>query len=721
MAERGSRSHMQQQESLERQQPFPTPPTKKCLAHPSYVGFEDRLRLWTLRILCNLGVVWSDDFQMKRFINDTRDILPVEEPIEDVSELADHYQVLLGQVDNQSVSVKGLLARNLAKLTDGLNISDVDIDLLALLIFQHSMPWFAHICDTALDGNDVSRASWRIAQIFDVNAEEVERALRPSSGLNATGLVQIDESMGRLGFSLMVDVNRRFIRLLTRVDFNLNQLLEQAARSVKDVRLKLSDYDHMSRERDLLTRYLQGIRDHQVTPATVLLDGPPGVGKSELAKLLAAELGFKCWAVNELDEDGDAASPSKRLSFLRMCQTLLRSGKETLILFDEADGVLSEGHFSEGFSHRTSRAALINYLENLSVPVIWIVNDGEMIHPALLRRMDLHIRFEKLPTKKRAEMLAKALPQSMDSQEPWVRRLSREKSITPARIAQAEKIARLVTDRNSVDQTAVFRQVLEVNLGLDKEAGRSAYMSQMNLPYRLDLINADEDLSGLVSAMKRSPIGRIGLYGPPGTGKTRFVQHMAEECGLDLAEYRASDLMDKWVGSSEQNIRQMFEVCDNPDTLLLLDEADSLIADRSGVRQSWQVSQVNELLKGLESFKGLFVASTNLMDRLDPAVLRRLDYKIHFGWLQPEQSWRLFLDLARHAGLHIRGNLATSLKRRVCKLSYLTPGDFAVLARQLKIRPRDTSGSELIELLEKEMRIKPEIRNSRSIGFTASV
>ena len=106
---------------------------------------------------------------------------------------------------------------------------------------------------------------------------------------------------------------------------------------------------------------------------------------------------------------------------------------------------------------------------------------------------------------------------------------------------------------------------------------------------------------------------------------------LAEACQLKLVEYRASDLLARYLGESEQNIRRMFEECDRPGRLLLVDEADSLVADRSSASHRWEVSQVNELLKGLENFGGLFVASTNLMDRLDPAVMRRLDFKIHLA------------------------------------------------------------------------------------------
>lgn len=59
--------------------------------------------------------------------------------------------------------------------------------------------------------------------------------------------------------------------------------------------------------------------------------------------------------------------------------------------------------------------------------------------------------------------------------------------------------------------------------------------------------------------------------------------------------------------------------------------------DRTGARRSWEVSQVNELLTQMEAFEGIFVASTNLIDTLHAASLRRFDFDVKFGYLTREQ------------------------------------------------------------------------------------
>lgn len=694
--------------------------TEKPWINPVFAGFEPKLRLWTLRILCDLGVVWDDDFAIQRFTHDTGPLLPVPEDIDGTATLAVHYRGLLKRHEGENIAVTGVLERNLATLGSGLCLSSAEQDLLAFLLLYQSLPWFEHVVDLAVNGSDMHRISWRLSTVLGISHEEMQQVLKPSSMIHAAGLVEISDGARCMPFSMILETNSSLMRLLTQVDFDLQQLLQQTARACRKSQLRLSDFEHMDVQRELVLRYLEGVRRERVRPATILLDGPPGVGKTELVRLLAAELGFDAWEINELDSDGRAAAPGERLTYLRICQRLVGRNGNSLVIFDEADAVLGGDPEPHRRGSRTTKAALINYLENLDVPVIWIVNHGDLIEPAILRRMDLHIRFDRLPAQTRKGMLQKVLKRS-DVDSEWVEKLSRQQQVTPARIAQADKVASLIAADDAGDHGMLVRQVLEVNLGLDKERRGDTRSNLFELPYRLDMVNADEDLAALVDAMQRNPQARLCLYGPPGTGKTRFVRHLAEACGLKMAEYRASDLLDRYVGGSEQNIRRMFDDSDRADTLLLLDEADSLIADRARAQQNWEVNKVNELLKGLENFGGLFVASTNLMDRLDPAVMRRLDFKIHFGWLQPDQRWRLFLDLARHAGLRVAGVRARKLRQRLDRMECLTPGDFAMLARRLTIRSEPKSAQELADLLERETRHKRELNQSRGIGFTAPV
>jgi SpoVK/Ycf46/Vps4 family AAA+-type ATPase len=193
------------------------------------------------------------------------------------------------------------------------------------------------------------------------------------------------------------------------------------------------------------------------------------------------------------------------------------------------------------------------------------------------------------------------------------------------------------------------------------------------------------------------------LTGPPGTGKTALAAHLAERLDRPLQVKRASDLLSKWVGETEANIAEAFAAAREEGAVLLFDEADSLLLDRADAQRSWEITQVNEMLTWMDSHPLPFVAATNFARRLDPAALRRFVFKVELRALSARAAERAFL---RFFGKPAPAGLA--------EIGGLTPGDFAVVRRQLRYRP-EAQAVEILDLLEAEARAKPE--RPAKVGF----
>ena len=136
---------------------------------------------------------------------------------------------------------------------------------------------------------------------------------------------------------------------------------------------------------------------------------------------------------------------------------------------------------------------------------------------------------------------------------------------------------------------------------------------------------------------------------------------------------------------------------------------------RKLAERNYEVTEVNEMLQGMERFAGIFICTTNLFDELDEAALRRFTFKIRFQPLKPEQRERMFVAEALGGQPEL---LNAERRSRLAALDQLVPGDFAAVQRQVEILAVAFDADEFLSQLESEHRVKPEVRQHRHIGFT---
>ena len=147
---------------------------------------------------------------------------------------------------------------------------------------------------------------------------------------------------------------------------------------------------------------------------------------------------------------------------------------------------------------------------------------------------------------------------------------------------------------------------------------------------------------------KKTPYGR-GLcalfYGSPGTGKTMAVQVMANDLGLDLYRIDLSQLSSKYIGETQKNISALFERAKNINAMLFFDEADSMFAKRSEVKDAndrYANADTAFLLQKLEEHEGITILATNYVNNIDDAFKRRIRFMINFVFPAPDVRLRLW-------------------------------------------------------------------------------
>lgn len=193
------------------------------------------------------------------------------------------------------------------------------------------------------------------------------------------------------------------------------------------------------------------------------------------------------------------------------------------------------------------------------------------------------------------------------------------------------------------------------------------------------------------------------MYGEPGTGKSLYAHYLASELGVEVISKKASDLISMWVGETEQNIADAFSEAKSKKAMLIIDEADSFLQNRNNAQRSWEISQVNEMLTWMESHEYPFVCTTNLLDSLDEASLRRFTFKVRYDFLSKKQvncAMEHFFGI-KNANVEIKG---------------LTAGDFATVKKKidfLEIKDLD----EIVKMLNNEVKLKKSKILKNTIGF----
>jgi SpoVK/Ycf46/Vps4 family AAA+-type ATPase len=182
-----------------------------------------------------------------------------------------------------------------------------------------------------------------------------------------------------------------------------------------------------------------------------------------------------------------------------------------------------------------------------------------------------------------------------------------------------------------------------------------------------------------------------------------------------LCVRRASDILDKYVGGTEHQIAEAFDEARRDGSFLLFDEADSFLLDRRSATRSWEMTKVNEFLQQMEVFPSVVACTTNLMENLDQASLRRFTFKIPFQFLRPEQAERLFWRTIEDQGGE-RGQPSDAVAAQLGRIANLTPGDFAAVSRRLKSLREVPAADQLLRELMTELRVKET--TSGRIGFT---
>lgn len=598
------------------------------------------------------------------------------------------------------------LDRRIAYLSRLSQLSDVETKILGLAVRQAVFPEWSilwNMLESFLD------QSWRHeipARLTGFSMIQMQHALADDAKLVVSKLIS-DGRGDDFGLETWL---RRYFRTDASSEQEMRALL---LKPHKPTELTLDDFKAIRPQLDQATKILSGTARGE-WPCNILLYGLPGTGKTEVAKLLAAQAGLPAVFVGLADTEGGEPTSDERTAHLRLLRNMVSPTDPAALIIDEAEDL-----FRQSITRTRSKLWLNRLVENKTAPHIWIVNDPEELGEVVVRRMDFVIRFEQPSRAEREEILTRiankiALDRSQNTKkidvETTAKRLSAINA-SPAIFRAALTNMMRVGGDDSMAEWMTEQLVLAT--------GRNAGSLQSVLSDQFDpsLCNADTDLVSLTQNLKKLERVRtrrrlafgdgwnILLSGPPGTGKSAYACHLAEAIGLDLIVLQGADLLSAYIGETEKSLARAFASAREKPVMLLIDEVDGFLGDRRTMQRSWEISQINALLTAMEAEQARFVATTNLDVRLDPASARRFSLKVRFSPLTRDQAAKLFAKMFGQPAppsLHV--------------INGLTPGDFAQAKRRMRFNP-NISGKQITEWLAQAAEERGE---TSPIGFIAS-
>ena len=520
--------------------------------------------------------------------------------------------------------------------------------------------------------------------------------------------IMVSSSCGRDCKKYIVP-KQEVIKLIFSIEGDEQDFIDSIINKVPKTELSMKDFNHI-KQSEYIKNILINALKNKTKGVNILIYGKAGTGKTEFAKTLIQEIGAEGYVVSsnnkkniyqeEYDRPRLVSSEQEdkanniRNGIFKMLTMFLKNSSNSVIFYDEA-----EDYFRKNKIADQSKQEINNMLENNTTPTIWTCNELSpyWIEKSFIRRFTYTLELDKINNTTLLDLVRKICIKNKVGISQKIEELIKQEQPSIGLIEKCIQAYKLSGSKN-IDCLYEGLKDLIYSERYANNKPKDINRNQTH-DYNQNLANTDIKLDSITNGIIKSGKNdwSLILYGVSGTGKTAYAEFLGKKLGMKVIKKKVSDLQSMWVGECEHNIDKAFEEARQDNAILLFDEGDCWLRDRRFNRASWETSQTNQFLQNLEAATTPVIVTTNLMDSLDQAALRRFVFKVGFKYMTKPQVKEAFKTFY---GMNVTDEEAN--------ISYVTPGDFAVIQKQLDYLGEKHTVTKIKELLLEEIKNKKD-------------
>ena len=543
-------------------------------------------------------------------------------------------------------SLKNKIDDRFVEITTQLNVNRIEIYIILILYSFHCSLTIRNLCVTIR--NDVRLMAFTKSLVLALLEDGSEYiSAFPTSKLlySSNEIVSLRDNINGLSEEPELFLNKLFLNKLSIGD-TAHYFEPTCLYSILNNK---SNYRIPQRHIEVFNIIQAHLEVSSKTKFSILLAGAHGIGKKTVVQSICQSLELNCIVLNTV-----LLCTSKLSSYYLLLQEM--SMYKGVILIPNAELIFSSPH---------KTLMLASALQDCQATTILTISARNACPAVFLSVVDHVVELTELTSQEGAQIWESLLPNRLVSVSDF---LAIRYRLIPARIQSAFKLASdlayaedkkldlffleracNLVQQQSFDGLAVDSVSPSATLSrlvLDIE-NMKAFKNILSAARAYETVMLEWGFSEHLTTGK----GICVLFdGPPGTGKTFAAEVLANELHKPLKRVHMPNLVSKWVGETGENIAKLFNAARTSNAIMLLDEADALISKRteqaSKSTDRYANMEINILLQEIERYDGISILTTNLPKSLDPALERRIQFKISFktpNMIERKQLWQALI------------------------------------------------------------------------------